>query len=511
MSGLFYTFNMFKSGMGAQQTAINVTAHNISNADTEGYSRQRATMVTTRPIGMTSLNSTAGPGMLGTGVKVDEISRARDIFLDVQLRNEFATYGKYAAREEFLSNIEVMAMEPSFKEGPGISVLMGRMWDSWQELSNNSESPNTKTGVVETTKTLTDSMNHIYNQLEGLKEHSNILIEGKVTDLNNKITQVIDLNRQIAGIMGVGQQPNDLLDTQDLLIDQIAEMVNIDVSRDALGQATIKIKNSDVVIVGKDRKTLSFDNKNVSLQWTDLKGNKTDAHLENGSIAGYMSVHSEIIKYQDQLNALAKAVAYSINTVHNDGKLPGDPSYVPILVANGVGEEGTLDNENAINAGNITVKSTLQKDSSAIKAGRTGKPGEEGDGSRALAIAQLRDVRFNIEQFQAASGKGRDNNDFIYDDVDMKIISNDKGITLDGYYRNYIIEMGSSSRQAKGMVEAQNDLIQQLDIRKESASGVNRDEETANLIQHYHSFNAAAKGIAVVDDMLDTVINKLIR
>ena len=117
MSGLFYTFNIFKSGMGAQQTAINVTAHNISNADTEGYSRQRATMVTSRPIGMTSLNSTAGPGMIGTGVKVDEVSRARDIFLDVQLRNEFATYGNYAAREEFLSNIEVMAMEPSFKEG----------------------------------------------------------------------------------------------------------------------------------------------------------------------------------------------------------------------------------------------------------------------------------------------------------------------------------------------------------------------------------------------------------
>jgi len=93
----------------------------------------------------------------------------------------------------------------------------------------------------------------------------------------------------------------------------------------------------------------------------------------------------------------------------------------------------------------------------------------------------------------------------------MRIESNDDGITLDGYYRNYIIEMGSSSRQAKGMVEAQNDLIQQLDIRKESASGVNRDEETASLIQHYHSFNAAAKGIAVIDDMLDTVINKLIR
>ena len=511
MSGLFYTFNMFKSGMGAQQTAINVITHNITNADTDGYSRQRATMVTTRPIGMTSLNSTAGPGMIGTGVGVDEISRARDIFLDVQLRNEVATHGKYAAREEFLSNIEVMAMEPSFKEGPGISVLMGKMWDSWQELSNNPESPNTKTGVVETTKTLTDSMNHIYNQLEGLKEHSNILMEGKVTDLSNKVNQVIDLNRQIAGITAVGQRPNDLLDKQDLLIDQIAEMVNIDVSRDSLGQATIKIKNSDVVLVGKDRKTLSFDNNNVSLKWTDLKGNKTDASLENGSIAGYMSVHNEILKYEDQLNALAKAIAYSINTVHNDGTLPGDPSYVSILVANGVGTEGTLDNENAINAGNITVNSTLQKNSSAIKAGKTNKPGEEGDGSGALAIAQLRDVRFDIEQFQAASGKKRDDNDFIYDKGNMRIESNDSGITLDGYYRNYIIEMGSSSRQAKGMVEAQSDLMEQLNVRKESASGVNRDEETANLIQHYHSFNAAAKGVSVIDDMLDTVINKLIR
>ena len=86
MSGLFSTFNIVKRGMMAQQTALHIVSHNVANADTEGYSVQRANLKTSEPFGMPSLSSAGSVGQLGTGVLVNSITRARDIFLDGQIR-----------------------------------------------------------------------------------------------------------------------------------------------------------------------------------------------------------------------------------------------------------------------------------------------------------------------------------------------------------------------------------------------------------------------------------------
>ncbi len=123
MSGLFSTFNVATRGMSAQQKAIDVTSHNIANANTEGYSRQRATMETTRPFGMPTMNNAIGPGQLGTGVQISTITRIRDSFLDYQVRTENGTKGLYEGREKFLTEIESIMNEPS---DTGISTLVER-------------------------------------------------------------------------------------------------------------------------------------------------------------------------------------------------------------------------------------------------------------------------------------------------------------------------------------------------------------------------------------------------
>jgi flagellar hook-associated protein 1 FlgK len=503
MSGLLGSFNIFRRAMGTQQYAINVTSHNIANANTEGYSMQRATMETTRPENASSLNSTSGPGQLGTGSQVSEISRARDQFLDVQIRNELSTSGRFTARDEFLSEIETMFMEPSYEDGSGLSVLMGKMWDSWQELANAPENSNTRTGVIEATRTMTDSLNHIYDQLEKLKAHSDILTEGKVTDFNKTIAEIEGLNLQISGVKVTGNNPNDLLDKQDLLIDKIAEMADIEVKRDDLGQVTIwtSSQSGSVKIVGTDKQSLKFDKSNPDrLSWVAADKTEIPAGLYDGSIKGYVSVTADINAYQDKLNAMAKAIAYAINTVQNGGS-PGEVTgYTPMLVAKG---DTTSDTEANITAQNITVNPNFVKDPTLVKAGVDDKT-SPGDGSRALGISQIRDKRLLIDSIGST-------NTMEFDADNMTVTDDPNGTTLDGYYGNLIIEIGSDARQAASMVTGQEELLNQLYVRKESVSGVSIDEETANLIIYQHAFNAAAKGVSIIDELLDTVVNGLIR
>lgn len=228
MSGLFGTFNIAKRGMFTQQKAIDVTSHNIANANTEGYTRQRAVIETTRPAYMPSLNNSMGPGQSGTGSQVSVIERVRDSFMDFQVRNETSTYGQYEARASFLNEVESIFNEPS---DTGLSTLVGKFFDSWQQLSKQAQSSNARTVVIQQSAALADELNHTYKQLEALKNNVFEVTKNTVFEISNMLTQVDQLNQQIMGVKIAGNNPNDLMDKRDLLLDKLSAKFNITVDR----------------------------------------------------------------------------------------------------------------------------------------------------------------------------------------------------------------------------------------------------------------------------------------
>ncbi|WP_392486346.1 flagellar hook-associated protein FlgK [Haloimpatiens sp. FM7315] len=225
MSGLFGTFNVAKRGLFVQQKAIDVTSHNIANANTEGYSRQRAMMETTTPFPMPSINNAAGPGQLGTGAQISIIQRVRDEFLDFQVRNESSTMGMYEARDRFLSEIESVYNEPS---DTGLSTSFGKFFDAWQEFTKQSETSNARTVVAQQAKALTNDLNHTYNQLQKVKTNAQNIIKDTVYQVNNMLNQIDTLNQQIMKVKVSGLEPNDLMDKRDLLMDKLSSELNID-------------------------------------------------------------------------------------------------------------------------------------------------------------------------------------------------------------------------------------------------------------------------------------------
>ncbi|MFL0197086.1 flagellar hook-associated protein FlgK [Clostridium sp. WILCCON 0269] len=240
MPGLFSIFNTAKSGLFAQQTAINVTSHNIANAQTDGYSRQRANLVTTTPYTMPNMNNAASAGQLGTGVTVASIDRIRDSFLDYQIRVENGVNGQYTAKDKYLSQVENILNEPT---DSGISSLMSQFFSSWQNLASSSQNSST---VAQQAYQLTNNLNSTYSQLTSLKDDTNSEIKGTVTDANSILTQISQLNQQIKDVKMTGNNPNDLLDSRDLLLDKLSNEFGININQKNYDGIDVTTSNSSI-------------------------------------------------------------------------------------------------------------------------------------------------------------------------------------------------------------------------------------------------------------------------
>lgn len=585
MSGLFSIFNIATRGMAVQQSAINVTSHNIANANTEGYSRQTTKIETTRPFGMPSLNSAAEPGQLGTGAQVSAIERVRDSFLDYQVRTETSKYGQYSARQNFLSEIEGIFNEPG---DTGISSLIGKFFDSWQSLSNSAQDSNARTIVVQQSAALADSLNHTAKQLLDLKDNVQQVIKDDVFEVNDILNQIDELNQQIKGVKIAGQIPNDLMDRRDLLLDKLSTKFDIKIDKrnfegidvSSEGNLVIKSEYNDQVkrlsyvdsieknVDGSYKVTYyQFGNKSSenykreinltsltdddvkSLEegriiWTDNKGepivdnsgNKvTDKSIiytaSNGELKGYSSVQSDINNYLNQLDKVAKALAFSVNALHSGQSVAGDDTK-PFFV-NGdaakydvVGGKSNLSGSNLgsalaaegdITAANISVNKSLIDDVMQINA-KFDEDGGIDEGTRALAIAQLRDKLIAVQEIGISINSREDlvsdtRNKMTPDSATRTIdVANDKsGMTLDNYFKDLIDRLGVQSSEAQRIVKNQNSLLASFTQSRESVSGVSIDEEMASLIQYQHAYQANAKIISTVDELLDVVINGLKR
>jgi flagellar hook-associated protein 1 FlgK len=581
MSGLFGTFNVAKRGMFAQQKAIDVTTHNISNANTEGYSRQRAVMETTRPFGMPSMNNAIGPGQLGTGVQISSISRIRDGFLDYQVRTENGTKGLYEGREKFLTEIESIINEPS---DTGVSTLIGKVFDSWQELSKHPESSNSRTVVAQQSKALTDELNNTYNQLINLKTNSQAVIKQNTVDINNILDQINELNQQVISVKVGGNEPNDLMDKRDLLVDQLSLKFGVTIDKKTLAGEDLRptdnegLDNAYLVrcnpndevrrfsyvnsIVPEEGTNLgeegnyevtyykngdmSTEENKVTLSmylnseeytaldqgrviWANKEGAAIDAEgneigenpsfselklfsPQKGELKGYMSVQQDIDKYVKELNNLAKAIAFSINAVHS-GKDNASDDELMFFVNS---KDSSQDGEQSINAGNISINEDILKDVMKIKTGKSDTLGAT-DGNRALAIAQLRDVRLEIQSIDYAMDRNTfltsTNNSLSQDAaLGVNIIgSSIGGMTINSYFKDTVNRLGVQTQEAQRIVKNHEALLSSLDESRTSVSGVSLDEEMANMIQYQHAYQANAKIISTVDELLDVVINGLKR
>lgn len=521
MSGLFGSFNVAVKGLNANQTALHTTGHNISNANTEGFNRQRVEMKADTPY------TFAGVGQLGTGVRIQSVVRMVDEFVDLQIRNENSILAQYEAQYDTIGQIEMVFNEPS---NTGLNFAMGEMFNAWQELSKNPESLNAKSIVVEKSKAFADSLNHMASRANQLKGDVVGSIGKNVFDVNSLVTQLNTVNEQIANIQIKGQSPNDLMDTRDQILKGLSNLTEISTTFDKWGRASVSIGDqqiskifgsnlestentttlsnvSSVKQVGDDFEVqiqIGGDTSNVktvTMSSEEVKkfqegtpvfvkmpengsdpvvSDLTPAEIKSGAIGGHMNAIKEIDARVDDLSQYAKVVQHAFNNVHEDGK-SGEPFFTGDSALSFAVNSKLIENEGLVNTG----KNELSP---------------EGDGSRALALANLRNVKLNFNRDHLA--------DNVYDADKMTFTATGTTTTMEGAYGDIVIKVGVKTEQASNMVDNQTAVLSQLYNRRESVSGVSIDEEVTNLLKFQRSYEANSRVISTINEMLDTLINR---
>ncbi|MGI6227955.1 MAG: flagellar hook-associated protein FlgK, partial [Peptococcales bacterium] len=237
MRTTFFGLNIGAKGLAAQQRALDITGHNIVNANTVGYTRQDVVMQSDMPVKTSN-------GFMGSGVKITDVRRMRDNYLDLQFRTENKFKGYWGFKDNTLQKIEVILNEPS---DAGLRSTMDKFWSAWEDLSRKPESSAVRTTVVETGQAVVETFNHMDRQFRELRDDIDNSINVNIRELNSIALQIKDLNYQIVKSEAGGPKANDLRDKRDLLLDQMSEIVDIDVVEDKWGSTTVTIGGRAIV------------------------------------------------------------------------------------------------------------------------------------------------------------------------------------------------------------------------------------------------------------------------
>jgi len=453
----FLGIEIAKKALFANQRAQQTVSHNVSNANTPGYSRQRAILESTHTAYGMGFN-----WQLGTGVKISDVDRIRDSFTDRQYRNENSGLGQWDIQSDILKQIEAVFNEPS---DIGISSVLNQFWKGLETLSKDASSQEARETVKERGITLANTINHAFTQLDDIINDINYRISIKVNEINSIARQVSKLNLQIRQTEIGGASAADLKDKRDLLLDQLSNLVQFESYEDENGIFTVNVGGA-ILVKGPDSATMEFDTsvKNGKITWKEYGA---DVRILKGELKGLMELRDDKLnKYTDQLDKFTEAFTDEFNAIHEKGyNLDGETGIKFFEYKDGI----------------LSVNPDIVKNPSKIAAAQE-QNGIPSDNRIALELAGFRN----------------------------KIISIDgRSCTIDDYYGALVSKIGVDSQEATRAADSQAFMVSQLNERRQMTSSVSLDEEMTKMIQYLHGYNAASRVVTTIDEMLDTVVNRM--
>ncbi len=566
MSG-FAGLSIAMRALRAAQMSMEVSGHNIANANTPGYSRQRVELVE-------SLPDLTPWGVKGTGVEISRIARVREEYLDLQLRNETKLLGQWEEIEKFLSRLELYFNEPSDE---GLNNLMSEFWARWQDLSLTPEEQTSRSNLLQQSDVLANAFNTLYDKMQDLRYDADEAIKSYIQEINSLAQNIASLNKQIRFYEVGDAVANDLRDQRDEMLRELSEL--IDFNSEEQPDGTILVSIGGVNLVNKvftEEMSYRFNEEgHIVPIW---KTNNAPVEIKAGKLKGVLDARdNKIPTYISRINEIARAIISEVNKQHSKGwGLEAFSSLRSAYSISDTGEEISSSDSgltfyNVVNDGDfvITVNddsgNTVSTDTVNIVTGAGGTTTDDivstigsdftsgishlrayVDSDGYLNIEAEAGYRFFINQDTsgalAALGlntffKGEDAgtiavNDPIVENVkfiaasssgeigdgnnaveiaqlkDATLMDNESATIYD-YYASTLGVLGVDKKESENLKKGQEVLITHIKNSIEDVSGVSLDEEAMNLLKFQHSYQAAARFLGVVDEMLDTLINEV--
>ncbi|WP_020409495.1 flagellar hook-associated protein FlgK [Hahella ganghwensis] len=309
--------NIGLTGLKATQTALSTTGNNVTNANTDGYTRQRVDFETTP-------SQYTGAGYLGTGVNVASISRMTNEFLIAQVRSDSSLYNQIEKIRSNVSQIDSLLADASTGLSPGLSDF----FESLQSAADDPSSIPERQLVLTQAESLVNRFNVLYGRLDALASSINQDMRAQVTDLNALAEEIAQVNKAIISSTGraSGVEPNDLLDKRDQLIRELSEIVSVTVVEQTDGQYNILIGNGQTLVIGSDANTMEVaisdedPSKQDIVMVTGGSRNVITSEIDGGQLGGILQFRDEILSESyNAMGRIAWTLADTINEQHQLG------------------------------------------------------------------------------------------------------------------------------------------------------------------------------------------------
>lgn len=441
-------------------TAINVTGSNIANVNTPGYSRLRPLF---EAVGSNDPQS----GREQIGVRISNVERIFDKFLESQMISQQSSLSKFTAQEDILSRIEAILNENA---GGGINDAIADFLNAWGNLSVDPLSKSKRDMVISTGENLSRLFNLRVQSLVDIQLNADDGIADEISRLNGYLQDVARYNELVVSAENAGSTAHAVRDQRGLVLNEISKIIDINYVEKSDGSIYIYMPDGGKTLVE------GFNSWQLQVQVNTANHNFYDVVFENdptqvlndrikgGKLGGYLEMRDNIIpSYIGMLDATALALMDRVNTLHASGYdqdgIQGEMFFI-------------YDAANA--AATMSVNIAVSTDTRKIAASES----SHADGNKATAITTLK--------------------------TEINIVL---GTTIDGYFNSFIAKIGRDAVDAKQAVIRETTIYNQQVEQREQLSGVSLDEEMMNLIKYQMAYGAAGRMTATVNELIDTLLN----
>ncbi len=482
-------FSIGRSGLNVAKKSLETTGHNISNANTEGYSRQRVTTKTGNPI-------REGNYVLGTGAEIQSIKRTHDEILESRLNKSITNANFLETRSNHLHQVEDIFNEVNSE---GLNKIMNKFFNSFRELSNQPENESIKNIVRENARIIIKDMKRVKETLSFIEEGMNHKIRVATEDINSITKQVANLNKEIANLEATGRETGDLRDQRDLAVTELAKMFKTHTYINDKNHYVVSIEGVGAVVAGGQAVELmaapylepgqsNQDNPKFEIYFKNRASAPVKFPKNFGQIGALFKTRDEEIdRLRGEMDQIAYSLSKAVNAIHRRGfkntQFPEDKAGNPYY-------EGSLGQVTGINffkeptsikgaVEQLQLSEEVASDLSNIATGMA--PNTPGDNRIAIAVSKL--------QYE-------------------KMLEN--GTT--SFEEKYLKSVGTVGLEAsKTAIEKEqaDGLLAQAKTLKEQNSGVSIDEEAANLIRYQHAYEASARVIKAAQETFDSLIRMM--
>ncbi len=537
--GLMGSLYIGTSGLRTSQNALNTVAHNLSNANTPGYTRQQV-LLNDKQYNTISVNRRAiSNQQTGLGVTYARVRQVRDYFLDQTYRKQSGRSAFYEESYDAIVEVETLLRE---MDGKAFKESLNNFWVSIQELAKDPSSAVAQGTLVQCASQFISKAGAVSKGLKNYQENLNLQVEKDVNRINEIGKQIYDLNLEILNIEAGGvESANDLKDVREALLDELSSLVNVTYHYDADGCAMVKVEGHTFVNramsfeMGMTRDANTgfytpfwlYDAKKTELadgstKWdidgatvfnltrtisseldTDVGGLKAKLLARGDHRANYTDLNPDtynelvsqsiIMNIQAEFDNLIHMIVTKVNGVLADAADPAtgylmdgaDPIRLFQKKADeGYGEDLTQGKEDTLyTIENIIINPDLVK--APTKLGFT-KP----DGSKDYALAEALNAAFDEEAYV----------------LNPNVTSRANFL---GYYDNMVSQIGNLGYVFKSIYQYQVATVNSTEESRQQVVGVSDDEELNNMIKFQNAYNASSRYINVIDEMLEHIINTL--